>query len=81
LAESTAQTSSRLFKAADNLGRTLPSGAGGLYRVMQLLLAAAWLKTEGQIVDGWHALSVAVREAQECGQQAFADYLNAETVC
>ncbi|KAI7548790.1 hypothetical protein KC331_g4196 [Hortaea werneckii] len=67
LAETDESASLRLFDAARCVGGTLTPGAGGLCRVTQLLLAAAWLKAGGQIVEGWHALSIAVREAQECG--------------
>lgn len=67
LAENNAQTSRRLFDAADGLSRAMPPGVGNVDMVLRLLLAAAWLKSDGRIVDGWHALSDAVREAQECG--------------
>jgi hypothetical protein len=67
VAETEDEMSSRLFDAAQELGRTIPPGSGGLHRVMQLLLAATWLKSHGSIVDSWHTLSVAVREAQESG--------------
>lgn len=68
LAETDEAASLRFFDAARCVGGTLTPGAGGLCRVTQLLLAAAWLKAGGQIVEGWHALSIAVREAQECGE-------------
>ncbi|KAI6914893.1 hypothetical protein KC318_g324 [Hortaea werneckii] len=67
LAETDESASLRFFDAARCVGGTLTPGAGGLCRVTQLLLAAAWLKAGGQIVEGWHALSIAVRDAQECG--------------
>lgn len=68
LAETDQETSLRFVEAARRLSDTIPAGLGGLDRVVQLLLFAAWLKAEGRIVDGWHALSIAVREAQECGE-------------
>lgn len=74
LAEDNAQTSKRLFHAADDLSRATPPGIGNVEKVLQLLLAAAWLKSEGRIVDGWHALSNAVREAQECGGSFSRDF-------
>lgn len=67
LTENHVQTSKRLFDAAEGLSRAMPPGVGSVEKVLRMLLAAAWLKSEGRIVDGWHALSVAVREAQECG--------------
>lgn len=68
LAESEDEASLRFVEAAKSLNDTIPAGVGGVNRVTQLLLTAAWLKREGQIVDGWHALSIAVRQAQECGE-------------
>jgi hypothetical protein len=67
VAETEDEMSSRLSNAAQELGHAIPAGSGGLHRVMQLLLAATWLKSQGSIVDSWHTLSVAVREAQESG--------------
>lgn len=67
LTESHIQTSRRLFDAAESLCRVMSPGVGSVEKVLRLLLTAAWLKSAGQIVDGWHALSVAAREAQECG--------------
>lgn len=69
LAETDEAASLRFFNAARCVGDTLKPGAGGLCRVTQLLLVASWLKAGGQIVEGWHALSIAVREGQECGKR------------
>lgn len=67
LVETEEQTSSRFHHAAQELSDAIPIGCGGLHGVMRRLLAATWLKSHGRIVDGWHALSTAVREAQESG--------------
>ena len=69
LAETDEAASLRFFDAARCIGDTLDPGAGGLCRVTHLLLVASWFKAGGQIVEGWHALSIAVREAQECGKR------------
>lgn len=68
LCETAEHASVRFCEAAEALAKTMAAGTGGLDRVMQLLLAAAWRKSEGLIVEGWHSLSIAVREAQECGK-------------
>lgn len=47
--------------------------------VLQLLLAAAFLKGEGLIIDAWHALSAAIHEAQECGFSPSANGLPASS--
>ncbi|KAI7228690.1 hypothetical protein KC330_g7803 [Hortaea werneckii] len=47
LAETDESASLRFFDAARCVGGTLTPGAGGLCRVTQLLLAAAWLKAGG----------------------------------
>lgn len=57
----------RLHKAAATLSQSSAPGCGGMSHVLQSLLAAAFLKGEGRIVDAWHALSAAIHEAQECG--------------
>lgn len=65
--EAVSRFSERLKDAAVDAGCRLTPGLGGMNRVLQLLLEAAWLKGQGQVVDGWHVLARAVHEAQECG--------------
>jgi len=36
-------------------------------QIQQLFLTAQWYKTEALFVESWHALSVAIHEAQEQG--------------
>lgn len=67
LVERAEHVSERLHSAANRLGRSLTPGSGGLHRIMQLLCAAAWLKAEGRIIDGWHTLAAAIHEEQESG--------------
>lgn len=55
----------RFHEAAMQLSATIPRGKGGVIQVQQLFMAAQWYKSEASMVESWHALSVAVREAQE----------------
>lgn len=68
LADTARDISQGLHNAAVRLSRTICPGTGGAHQAMQLLLAAAWSKTEGEIVQAWHFLAAAVREEQECGE-------------
>ncbi|KAF2098344.1 hypothetical protein NA57DRAFT_77134 [Rhizodiscina lignyota] len=54
-------------KAAVKLSGTIIPGTGGLVQVQQLFLVASWMKSEGLLVESWHALCNAIREAQEIG--------------
>lgn len=67
ITEALSSFAERLRDAAVDAAYRLTPGSGGMNRVLQLLLEAAWLKGQGQIVDGWHMLTRAVHEAQECG--------------
>jgi hypothetical protein len=67
MAESTDETSSRFHEASSRLARSISPGRGGLYLGLRHLLSASWLKAEGRTIDAWHELSLAIREAQECG--------------
>ncbi|PTU22657.1 hypothetical protein P175DRAFT_0507472 [Aspergillus ochraceoroseus IBT 24754] len=59
---------SRLYhNAAKQISSTIAPGKGGLIQVQQLFLTAQWLKTESLFVESWHALGVAIHEAQEQG--------------
>lgn len=71
LGENARAISKRLHDAAAKLGEIITPGTGGVHRTLQLALAASWLKGEGLIIEGWHCLSRAVREAQECGELNF----------
>lgn len=52
-------------KAADARHREIRPGNGGLKHVQQIFLSASFYKTEAMFVDSWHALSAAIRVAQE----------------
>lgn len=60
----------RFHKAAQKLSASTPQGKGGVVNVQQLFLAAKWYKGEACMVESWHALSIAVREAQEISTSA-----------
>lgn len=72
LAQKDACASEVFFNAAERLNNAMSPGVGGTEKVLRLLLAAAWWKGDGEIVNGWHAFSAAVREAQECGMMQSA---------
>lgn len=57
----------RCSQAAIELSGKIPIGRGGLLQVQQLLLTSYWHGSEGQFFGCWHALSSAIREAQEIG--------------
>jgi hypothetical protein len=65
LGEKAQTMTERFHKAAQKLSASIPQGKGGIVNVQQLFLAATWYKGEACMVESWHALSVAVREAQE----------------
>ena len=79
LSQGAHRISQRLHVAAATLGRMFAPGYGGISYVMQSLLAAAFLKGEGLIVNAWHALSAAIHEAQECGFSPNADNISASS--
>ncbi|KAL3468239.1 fungal-specific transcription factor domain-containing protein [Aspergillus heterothallicus] len=54
-------------KATKQLSNTIGPGKGGMAQVQQLFLTAQWFKTEALFVESWHALGVAIHEAQEQG--------------
>lgn len=57
----------RFHAAAQKLSSSIPRGHGGIMQVQQLFLEASWWKSEASMVEAWHALSAAIREAQEIG--------------
>lgn len=67
LAESSQSLTERYHRAAQKLSGSFAPGKGGLMQVQQLFLLASWLKSEILFVESWHALGMAIREAQELG--------------
>ena len=65
LAESAQNLTERFHRAAEKLSSSFSPGQGGLAQVQQLFLTATWYKSEGLIVEGWHALSASIKVAQE----------------
>ena len=65
LGEKAQAMTDRFHKAAQRLSASIARGKGGIVHVQQLFLEAQWYKGEACMVESWHALSVAVREAQE----------------
>ncbi|KAL4959613.1 uncharacterized protein BDV14DRAFT_184360 [Aspergillus stella-maris] len=61
------QLSLLYHRTAKQLSDTIRPGKGGLVQVQQLFLTAQWFKTEALFVESWHALGVAIHEAQEQG--------------
>ncbi|KAK3983910.1 fungal-specific transcription factor domain-containing protein [Cladorrhinum sp. PSN332] len=57
----------RMHVAADKLSMTIPPGKGGLVHVQQLFLTAFWYKSAEKWTEAWHALSRAIRAANEIG--------------
>lgn len=55
----------RFHAAAQKLSASIARGKGGIVHVQQLFLEAQWYKSEACMVESWHSLSVAIREAQE----------------
>jgi hypothetical protein len=67
LGESLDHLSVRYHNTAKQLSSTIGPGKGGMTQIQQLFLTAQWYKTEALFVESWHALSVAIHEAQEQG--------------
>ncbi|KAL4944472.1 hypothetical protein BDV06DRAFT_187139 [Aspergillus oleicola] len=61
------QLSMLYHRTAKQLSDTIGPGEGGLVQVQQLFLTAQWFKMEALFVESWHALGVAIHEAQEQG--------------
>ncbi len=57
----------RLHAAAEKISTTIPPGKGGLVHVQQLFLTAYWFKSAEKWTQAWHALSKAIRAANEIG--------------
>jgi hypothetical protein len=58
----------RFNRSADQLSQTFHPEKPSLTKVQQLFLRGAWLKSESMLVQSWHTLGTAVREAQELGE-------------
>lgn len=59
------QLTERFHDAAHELSCTIPIGYSHLINIQQRLLSCYWLKSEARLVESWHVLSSAIREAQE----------------
>lgn len=57
----------RMHNAADKLSTSIAPGKGGLIHVQQLFLTAFWYKSAEKWTEAWHALSRAIRAANEIG--------------
>jgi hypothetical protein len=57
----------RYQRAAQRLSDRIPHGEGGVMHVQEMFMSAPWHKSESQFVGSWHALSAAIRQAQEIG--------------
>ncbi|KAK0747779.1 fungal-specific transcription factor domain-containing protein [Apiosordaria backusii] len=57
----------RMHNAADKLSTSISPGKGGLIHVQQLFLTAFWYKSAEKWTEAWHALSRAIRAANEIG--------------
>lgn len=69
LGEKAQPMTERFHSVAQKLSSSIPRGQGGVLQVQQLFLEAAWWKSEASMVEAWHALSAAIREAQEIGER------------
>jgi len=65
----------RMHTAAEKLSTSIPPGKGGLVHVQQLFLTAFWFKSAEKWTEAWHALSKAIRAANEIGlhQDSFSE--------
>lgn len=68
LGEKAQSMTERFHAAAQRLSSSIPRGSGGVVQVQQLFLEASWWKSEANMIESWHALSVTIREAQEIGE-------------
>lgn len=64
----------RFHAAAQKLSASIARGKGGIVHVQQLFLEAQWYKSEACMVESWHSLSVAIREAQEISKPATSSF-------
>ncbi|KAF2710578.1 hypothetical protein K504DRAFT_501836 [Pleomassaria siparia CBS 279.74] len=57
----------RFAAAAEELSASFGTTKTSLERVQEQFLKAAWLKSESKMIEAWHVLGRAIREAQELG--------------
>jgi len=69
MAERAEILSNRYHRAAVRLSNSFTPGTRSVTQVQQLFLTANWLKNEVRLVESWHALGSAIREAQELGME------------
>lgn len=58
----------RFAHAAEQLSKSFPPSCTSIERVEEQFLKGAYLKSEGKIVESWHAIGCTIREAQELGK-------------
>ncbi|CAN8097712.1 unnamed protein product [Discula destructiva] len=75
LGEKAQSMTERFHAAAQRLSSTIPRGSGGVLQVQQLFQEASWWESEANMIEAWHSLSVAIREAQEIGMHKHTDDL------
>ncbi|KAI7783754.1 hypothetical protein LA080_011463 [Diaporthe eres] len=75
LGEKAQAMTERFHAAAQKLSASIARGKGGIVHVQQLFLEAQWYKSEACMVESWHSLSVAIREAQEINMHKPAEGL------
>ena len=64
----------RLHAAAERISTTILPGKGGLVHVQQLFLTAYWFKSAEKWTQAWHALSKAIRAANEIGTSSHTPF-------
>ncbi|GAB0138066.1 hypothetical protein EsDP_00006312 [Epichloe bromicola] len=67
LGQSTRKLTEQYHNAARELQSVIPVGSNHLLNVQSLLHSCYWYKSEARLVECWHVLSAAIREAQELG--------------
>lgn len=72
LGEKAQSMTERFHAAATKLSASITRGRGGVTQVQQLFLVAQWYKSEASMIESWHALSAAIREAQEISRSFLA---------
>ncbi|KAJ3453988.1 hypothetical protein MRS44_018620 [Fusarium solani] len=65
LGDTIQQLTERFYDAAHELGSTIPIGYSHLINIQQRLLSCYWLKSEARLIESWHILNSAIREAQQ----------------
>lgn len=81
LGEKAQAMTERFHAAAQKLSASIARGKGGIVHVQQLFLEAQWYKSEACMVESWHSLSVAIREAQEISKAATGPFVSLLAAC